>query len=72
MKLKFYCTDGTEKVIADVKDLDEADKAISKYLEDNNIKCYYARHWIKDGKSWTDFGSHTEFFVIDMKEKDKE
>lgn len=72
MKLKFYCTDGTEKAIADVKDLDEADKAINKHLEDNNIKCYYVRHWIKDGKSWTDFGSHTEFFVVDIKEKDKE
>lgn len=47
MKLKFYCTDGTEKAIADVKDLDEADKAINKYLEDNNIKCYYARHGLK-------------------------
>ena len=41
MKLKFYCADGTEETIADVKDLGEADKAINKYLEDNNIKCYY-------------------------------
>lgn len=72
MKLKFYCADGTKKTIAEVKDLDEADKAIQKYLEDNNIKCYYARHWIKDNKMWTDFGSHTEFLVVEMNDEDEE
>lgn len=72
MKLKLYCTDGTEETIAEVKDLDEADKAISKYLEDNHIECYYARHWIKDGKMWTDYGSHTKFLVVDMNDEDEE
>lgn len=40
-------------------------KEIYNFLEEHNYKSYYIRSWYKDGKTWFDVGSHTEFFACD-------
>ena len=38
---------------------------INKFLNEHNFKSYYTRIWYKDGYTWCDVGSHTEFFMVD-------
>ena len=36
---------------------------IYEFCEARNFKIYYVRHWTKDGETWYDVGSHSEFFI---------
>lgn len=68
MRLSVHDSVNGDTVIADVSSREEADSAISKWLDDNDITWYYMRHWMKDGLLWTDYGSHTRFLVLDTNE----
>lgn len=64
MKLYFENSYGEERIIAEVKDENEAFKEINKFCEERNFKIYYVRSWMKDGRKIYDVGSHTEFFHL--------
>ena len=36
---------------------------IKGFLDKRNYKSYYTRTWEKNGVTWYDVGSHTEFFL---------
>lgn len=36
---------------------------INHFLAEHNFTSYYTRSWTKDGVTWYDVGSHTEFFI---------
>lgn len=46
---------------------DDAWTHIKEFLDDHNYECYYVRKWEKDGEIWHDVGSHSEFFIFDLK-----
>ena len=52
-------------MLCTAKTKDEANNAIGKFLDENNYKYYYKRIFEDDGRIWIDFGSWSEFFVID-------
>jgi hypothetical protein len=64
MKLYFENSQGKERVIAEVKDENEAFKEINKFCEERNFKIYYVRIWMVDGRKKFDVGSHSEFFWL--------
>lgn len=73
MKLIFENSYGEERVIAEVKDENEAMKEIHKFIDQCNAKrvdgktfeIYYIRSWERNGRKTFDIGSHTEFFHIE-------
>ena len=73
MKLVFENSYGQERVIAEVKDENEAIKEINKFVDDcnakradgKNFKIYYIRSWEQDRRKKFDVGSHTEFFYLE-------
>lgn len=73
MKLVFENSYGKERVIAEVKDEEEAMKEINKFVDECNAKrtdgktfeIYYIRSWKHDGRKIFDVGSHTEFFILE-------
>ena len=65
MKLLFQSSDGSERVIAEVDNQDDAFNEINKFLDEHNFKSYYMRIWEKDGCKYVDVGSHTEFFIVE-------
>lgn len=66
MNVYFRNSQGEKRMIAkNVTDKDEAWQVIHKFLDDHNFKSYYTRMWYKDGYTWYDVGSHTEFFMVD-------
>lgn len=73
MKLIFGNSYGQERVIAEVKDENEAIKEINKFVDNCNAKrtdgkkfeIYYIRSWEQDGRKKFDIGSHSEFFYLE-------
>ena len=47
-----------------VKDIDEALKEISDFLERHNYKSYYTRYWTNEDETTFDVGSWSEFFKL--------
>lgn len=64
MKLVFQNSMGNERKIADVEDKDEAMRKIKKFCYERDFKVPYMRTWEKDGVTWIDVSSHTEFFKL--------
>lgn len=72
MVLYFRNSDNQLIKIAEPRDYKEADQEICKYMEERNCKFYYMRGWMDENipyRTWYDFGSHVEFFVIDDEPK---
>lgn len=66
MKVYFENSKGKRRVIGeDANTPQEVMKIIQKFLDEHNYKSYYTRTWCKDGWTWFDVGSHTEFFLCD-------
>jgi len=66
MKLYFNDNFDTNTLIANVDSEEKALSEINKYLKKHKYVSSYMRTWTgKRGKQWFDFGSHTEFFVLD-------
>lgn len=60
--------DERHKVKEGLADRDEAMKALTKDLKKRKPKfnSYYTRCWDDDqGRTWFDFGSHTEFYICE-------
>ena len=64
MKAVFEGNNGKE-VISVTDDETELWKSISQFLKNKGFTIYYYRMWIKDCVTNVDFGSHTEFVVIE-------
>ena len=47
-----------------VKDIDEALKEISAFLERHNYNSYYTRYWTEADETTFDVGSWSEFFKL--------
>lgn len=39
-------------------------KMMKKFCDDRNFRIFYYRFWNRDGETWFDVGSHTEFFLV--------
>lgn len=73
MKVYFENSEGKRRVIGEnINTRQEVMKIIQDFLNEHNYKSYYTRAWCKDGWTWFDVGSHTEFFLCDgnLMEKD--
>lgn len=71
MRLIFRNSFEKERVIAHVKNREEALKEINNFLEGYNYKSYYYRVWSsEDGRTWFDVGSHSEFFILESEDDD--
>ena len=73
MKLIFENSHGQERIIAEIKDENEAFEEINKFVDNCNanrtdgkkFEIYYIRSWERNGRKTFDVGSHTEFFHIE-------
>lgn len=68
MKLYFRNNDCQLVEIASPNTQEEAYQEICRYMKENNLKSHYMRYWMDENipnRIWCDFGSHTEFFVLD-------
>lgn len=66
MNLYFRDSYNNKRLIASNLKLEkEIWEHIQKFLNEHNFKSYYTRVWYKDGYTWYDVGSHTEFFLVD-------
>ena len=66
MKLYFRSSNGNERIIAEPKDEQEVWKEIHKFCSDRNFKIHYVRQWQEGNRRWYDYGSWSEFFVLDL------
>ena len=64
MKLYFENSCGEERVIAEVRNEQEAVKEIKKFLDEHNYKQYYTRIWTESGIKYFDVGSWSEKFKL--------
>jgi hypothetical protein len=64
MKLYFENSQGKERLIAEVKDENEAFKEINKFCEERNFKIYYVRSWMRNNIKYFDVGSWSEKFLL--------
>ena len=71
MTLWFKNHYGEARQIAHCENTKEVYRSIDDFIKQANdakpadtprFKSYYIRSWSKDGKTWYDVGSHTEFF----------
>lgn len=77
MKVEFEDSYGKRRVIAEVKDSNEARRTMMKFLENRNFRSYYQRYTVINNEVQIDVGSWTEFFWFtdmsadELKEFDK-
>ena len=66
MNVYFRDSYGEKRLLAEnVPTKEVAWKHMQSFMDSHDFKCYYTRVWFKDGYTWFDVGSHTEFFLID-------
>lgn len=68
MKLYFRDSHRESRVIAELTDdaaWDGVLKEIADFCADKKYEIPYIRLWNRDGETWFDVGSHTEFFYTD-------
>lgn len=64
MTLYFQNMYGERRVIGYPENRAEAYRIIREFLDNHHYKSYYTREWAdKNGETWVDVGSHTEFFI---------
>lgn len=66
MKLYFQHSDGSEDYVCDVNDGFYVTAALKDVYQRNpRFQSYYQRTWKdKNGWTWIDVGSHTEFYIV--------
>ena len=64
MRLYFQQSDGKERFLVEVDSKEEANDAISKFIEEKNYKSYYRIWNMHEDKYVIDVGSHTEFLIL--------
>lgn len=66
MNVYFRDSHGKKRLLmSNVYTPEQAWKVMKKFMDDHNFTSYYTRIWFKDGYTWYDVGSHTEFFLVD-------
>ena len=65
MKLIFENSNGEERVIAEVDNIDEAFDEIHKFCDERDFKIYYTRQWRENNRTTFDVGSWSEFFHLE-------
>ena len=66
MNLYFRDSHGNKRLLAsNINNKEGVWEYIQAFLDEHNFKSYYTRVWYKDGYTWYDVGSHTEFFFVD-------
>lgn len=65
MKLIFQNNKGEEKVIAEPSNVEECYKEMYKFLKEHNYKSYYQNVYGIGYKVRIDFGSWSEFFIVE-------
>ena len=68
--LYFECSNGERILLGDNVNNKQACKLIHQFLKEHHYKSYYTRMWQKGNEIWHDVGSHTEFFIVVLKEDD--
>ena len=63
--LYFQNIKGEEKLLGSYETVHDVDKAISDFLKEHNYKSYYSRYWNSGDRVKIDFGSHTQFFLVE-------
>lgn len=61
----FKNSQGQSRPIGEADSLQGANAIISVFLADHKYISYYQRCWQKDGKTFIDVGSHSEYFWLD-------
>ena len=65
MKLIFQNNKGEERLVSELLSVDEVDEAIDNFLQNNNFSSCYIRV-CEDGRGLIiDFGSHTQFLIVE-------
>lgn len=59
----FQRSNGEFIILADSIEQEDVSLVIHEFLNRHNYKSYYTRSWTKNGVTWYDVGSHTEFFI---------
>ena len=67
MNLYFENSLGIKRIIGTPADEKEAWKLIHNFCEERNFKIWYVREWVRNGFKVYDVGSHTEFFLLELK-----
>ena len=70
MRVIFRDRNHKDHVICITKDVREGMRLIDKFAEERGYKIYYTRFWPTgdDKQLWEDFGSHTEFGILEMED----
>lgn len=69
MKLVFRDYDcNVEKTIGECKTEEEADILIQNFIKEWGFKSHYMRCWYENDVKNIDFGSHSKFFALYLKE----
>ena len=71
MKLYFGNCRGERRAIADVTNDDEVITEIRKFCDERNYKIPYIRVWKEGRKRYYGVGSHSEFFILELVNKEE-
>lgn len=72
MKLYFRGSNQKDRLLSKCTSLHEVKQEIDEFLNNHNFKSYYTRIWYdkKTNRFIYDVGSHTEFFEVEMTQKE--
>lgn len=66
MNVYFRDSHGEKRLLKEnVATKEDAWKVMRDFMDEHGFKSYYTRIWYKDGYTWHDVGSHTEYFLVD-------
>lgn len=65
MNLYFKDSSGKEKLLLKDSTKDEIWTKINKHLKKHKVIPHYQRMFFQGGRVWIDYGSHTDFFIVD-------
>lgn len=65
MDLYFKDSGGKEKLLLKNSTKDDIWLEINEYLKEHKVTSHYQRMFVVDDRVWIDYGSHTDFFIVD-------
>ena len=62
----YHGNENDKEIVADnIKDWKQLWEEISEFLKNKNFKSYYYRQWILKDILWIDYGSWTDYLMVD-------
>lgn len=62
----YHGNENNREIVADnIKDWKQLWEEISEFLKNKNFKSYYYRQWILKDILWIDYGSWTDYLMVD-------